>query len=252
MDFRHATIFFRAGAAGLVKVGAGDMEENEMGLSRTAAFAAVILPLAASAYQAAPATRSYGRDPLAVGSTPVAREARRVEAEPAHGFFPVGLYLLPNIGFPGEHWDVGPLRISIIAGRNRDVYGLDLGLVGNMSTEEFTGFQAAGIFNRVGHSDGAVQFAGIFNHSCGDFAGLQVAIANIVDGEMDGLQIGLYNRSSVLDGMQLGFVNIIDSGDGIQIGVINSARELDGLQIGVINVIRDSTMPFLPIVNFAF
>ena len=147
---------------------------------------------------------------------------------------------------------MGPLRISIIAGRNRDVYGLDLGLVGNMSTEEFTGFQAAGIFNRVGHSDGAVQFAGIFNHSCGDFAGLQVAIANIVDGEMDGLQIGLYNRSSVLDGMQLGFVNIIDSGDGIQIGVINSARELDGLQIGVINVIRDSTMPFLPIVNFAF
>lgn len=216
-----------------------------------AAAMAAILPLVATAYQAEPIVRDYGASP-AGGATPVVREAHRVEAEPSHGFFPIGIYLLPNIGFPSEHWDVGPIRINLISGRNRDVYGLDLGIVGNMATEEFAGLQLAGIFNRIGHSDGAVQFAGIFNHSCGDFTGLQVAIANIVDGEMDGLQIGLCNRASVLDGMQLGFVNIIDSGDGVQIGVINSARELDGLQIGVINVIRDSTMPFLPIINFAF
>lgn len=217
-----------------------------------AAALAAVMPLLLSAYQAAPVERTYGAEPAATGKTPVIREARRAEAESAHGFFPVGLYLLPNIGFPGEHWDVGPVRVNIIAGRNRDVYGLDLGLVGNMVTEEFTGLQSAGFFNRIGHSDGAVQLAGVFNYCRSDCAGLQVAIANVVDGEMDGLQIGLYNRASVLDGMQLGVVNIVDSGDGVQIGVINSARELDGLQIGVINVIRDSSMPFLPLVNFAF
>lgn len=252
MEFRHATIFFRADGGCQSQRGAEKERRTTMSKANLAAAALVaILPLVATAYQAEPIVRDYGVSP-AGGTTPVVREAHRVEAEPSHGFFPIGIYLLPNIGFPGEHWDVGPVRVNIIAGRNRDIYGLDLGLVGNMVTEEFTGLQSAGVFNRIGHSDGAVQLAGIFNKCYSGFTGLQVAIANVVDGEMDGLQIGLCNRSSVLDGMQLGVVNIVDSGDGVQIGVINSARELDGLQIGVINVIRDSSMPFLPLLNFAF
>ncbi len=212
----------------------------------------IVLPLVAAAYQDVPTRRDYGAKPAATDSTPVARDARRIEAEAAHGFFPFGLYLLPNIGFPGEHWDVGPVRINLISGRNRDVYGLDIGLIGNMVEEEFTGVQAAGFFNRVGQSDGAVQLAGVFNRCERDFSGLQAALANSNDGELDGLQIGAFNRAAVLDGMQLGIVNIVDSGDGVQIGLINSARELDGLQIGVVNIIRDSTMPFFPVINFAF
>ncbi len=218
----------------------------------TAVVAVALLPATAPAYQAAPTVRDYGAKPAAVGPAPVLREAHKAEAEPAHGFFPFGLYLLPNIGFPGEHWNVGPVRINIIAGRNRDVYGLDLGLVGNMVEEEFTGVQAAGFFNRIGHSDGAIQVAGILDHCSGDLAGLQVALANVIGGGLEGLQIGLYNRASVLNGMQIGFFNVVDSGDGVQIGVVNSARELDGLQIGLVNVIRESTVPFFPIANFAF
>ena len=253
MEFGHATLFSAPEVECPTKKDAEKERRTTMRKTNLAAAAlAATMPLALSAYQAAPVTRAYGAEPAATDKTPVVREARRAEAEPAHGFFPLGLYLLPNIGFPGEHWDVGPVRINLIAGRNRDVYGLDLGLVGNMATEEFSGLQSAGLFNRIGHSDGAVQLAGVFNHCCGDFTGLQAAIANVADGEMDGLQIGLYNRASVLDGMQLGFFNIVDSGDGVQIGVINSARELDGLQIGVINIIRDSSMPFLPLLNFAF
>lgn len=213
---------------------------------------AVVLPLVAAAYQEAPTSRDYGAKPAATSSTPVARDARRAEAEASHGYFPFGLYLLPNVGFPGEHWDVGPVRINLISGRNRDVYGLDIGLIGNMVEEEFAGVQVAGFFNRIGHSDGAVQLACIFNRCERGLSGLQVALANSDDGELDGLQIGAFNRAAVLDGMQLGIVNIIDSGDGVQIGLINSARELDGLQIGLVNIIRDSTMPFFPVVNFAF
>ena len=206
-----------------------------------AVCAATVLTAVAQVHQAAD-----------FGAEPVVREVRRAEADPAHGFFPVGLYLLPNIGFPKENWDVGPVRINVVSGRNRDVYGIDVGLVGNMVAEEFTGVQAAGLFNRIDHSDGALQLAGVLNRVEGGFTGLQASAVNAVDGDLEGLQIGLYNRASVLDGMQIGFANIVDSGSGLQLGIVNSARELDGLQIGLVNVIRDSTVPFFPIVNFAF
>lgn len=216
-----------------------------------AAAMAAILPLVSTAYQAEPIVRDYGAR-NASKSSPVIRDLAPPPLPSAHGISPLGIGILPAVELPSQDWDVALVRLNVFVGRHREVYGLDAGVIGNETVGEFVGVQAAGFYNRIGYSEGALQFAGIFNHSCGDFAGLQVAIANIVDGEMDGLQIGLCNRASVLDGMQLGFVNIIDSGDGVQIGVINSARELDGLQIGVINVIRDSTMPFLPIVNFAF
>ena len=70
--------------------------------------------------------------------------------------------------------------------------------------------------------------------------GIQLAgLMNINLGDIDGIQIaGLFNGA--------------DSVRGIQIGLINVAQKLSGLQIGLVNYIRESPVPFLPIINLKF
>ena len=200
------------------------------------------------------ATRFYGRGEVAPATD--SRVVTRGIAEPSipsAGIVPFALSLVPAIEFPSEDWSVAGLRIDVLAGRHRDVWGIDVGVLGNEIEEDMEGVQVAGLFNRIGRSDGAWQSAGILNRCERDFYGLQTAgILNWTDGTVEGAQIALLNRASELSGLQIGLYNAIDRGSGVQIGFINAARSLDGLQIGVVNVIRDSTVPFFPIVNFAF
>lgn len=198
-----------------------------------------------------PVVRQFGQ-PDDISRRPSVRELALDEPPPAPGLQVLALSLFPSVEVPSAEWDVAPLRLNLLVGRHRDVYGLDIGLLGNETTCEFAGVQAAGLFNRIGSSRGAVQCSSILNRSIGDFSGLQVSLLNTVGAEMDGIQVGLVNRASVLSGLQVGFFNVVDSGRGVQIGVVNSAREIDGLQIGLLNVIEDSSVPFFPIVNFAF
>ena len=55
-----------------------------------------------------------------------------------------------------------------------------------------------------------------------------------------------------LSGLQIGLYNSVETGSGVQIGLANYAMSLQGLQIGLVNVNRASSVPFFPIVNFAF
>ena len=199
-------------------------------------------------------TRTYGAPAAPSPGSVATREISPPPPPPEGGVSPLAISLLPGVGIPTSgDWSVAGLRIDILAGRHRDVWGLDVGLVGNEVSVNLEGIQVAGIFNRIGRSDGAVQIAGIVNRCEGDFSGLQAAgIDNWTDGAVDGLQVALVNRAAVLSGLQIGLYNSTDNGSGVQIGLINSARSFDGVQIGVFNVIRESTLPFLPIVNFAF
>lgn len=211
----------------------------------------LVLPVAGFASSAEPAVHDYSKTAVA-GEAPITRIAHEVEIEPAEGVSPLSINLSPALGLPGEDWDIFGLRINLIAGRSRDVYGFDFGLVYNDVKDEFNGLQVSGVVNVIGRSDGAIQLAGILNRCRGDYVGCEFAAVNDVSKEMVGLQVGLFNWASVLSGVQLGLVNMIGAGSGLQIGLVNSARELDGLQIGIVNVIKDSTMPFAPLVNFAF
>ena len=181
---------------------------------------------------------------------------RPIHAEPSapsSGVTPLAIALVPAIGLPPDDWSVAGLRIDLLVGRHRDVWGVDIGLLGNEVSESFEGLQIAGLFNRIGRSDGAWQTAGILNRCEGDFCGLQSAGAlNWTDGAVEGVQIALLNRATELSGLQLGLYNAVDCGSGVQIGLVNAARSFDGLQIGIINVIRDSSVPFFPIINVAF
>lgn len=217
-----------------------------------AAAMAVILPLVVTANQAEPIVRDYGAR-NARKSAPVICDLAPPPLPPAHGISPLGIGILPAVGMPSQDWDVALLRLNIFVGRHREVYGLDAGVIGNETVGEFVGVQASGFYNRIGYSEGALQFAGIMNRCAGDFAGLQTAVAaNITDGTMSGFQFGLVNRAARLDGLQIGFFNIAETGSGVQIGVWNSAQSLEGLQIGLGNYNADSSMPFFPVINFAF
>lgn len=186
-------------------------------------------------------------------SIPVTRDLSRPVADPAHGFTPISFSLFPGASLPPESWSVFFLRINIITGRHRDVYGFDIGTIGNEVIENFVGIQLAGFYNKVGRSNSALQFAGLINRCQGDFTGMQIAtLQNTTDGTMTGFQFGILNRVSRLDGLQIGLVNVAETGTGIQIGLWNSARSLEGLQIGVANCNTDSTIPFFPVINFAF
>lgn len=180
--------------------------------------------------------------PVAVLSIPLSR-----------GTAPFALSLWPEAQFPEREYDIAPLRLSLVAGHHRSLAGLDIGLLGNELDAGLRGIQISGLVNIVGYSDGGIQAAVLLNGSRQDFCGAQLgSVLNRVDGELAGLQIALVNRASVLSGLQVGLFNSVETGSGVQIGLANYAMSLQGLQIGLVNVNRASSVPFFPIVNFAF
>lgn len=169
------------------------------------------------------------------------------------GFSPLGISLFPKGGLPCQNWDVVFLRINIFAGSHNNVYGLDVGTIFNEVKNNFVGVQCAGFCNKIGFSDGCFQVAGIFNKSEGDFVGLQLAsILNITDETLNGLQVGLVNKTEKIEGAQLGFCNYTNTGEGVQFGVLNFAEDFKGIQIGFSNYNKNSSIMFCPFVNFAF
>jgi hypothetical protein len=139
---------------------------------------------------------------------------------------PFEIALLPYIQLPGTDFGVTGLRLSGI-GLSREVRGLDLALLGNITKVEFKGIAISGLFN--------------YNRGGSIVTGLQVAgLANINSGhsEVYGLQIAGFNCAGTVYGLQLGLLNI--------------ANELHGIQIGVLNINRNGPFHASPIINAAF
>ena len=109
-------------------------------------------------------------------------------------------------------------------GYNRNVYGLEVNLVGSMTERTVGGIQVSGLTNIVGE----------------DMYGAQLAIGANFTRRVHGLQAALvYNQTDLLWGCQLGLVNMAFACD-------------HGFQIGLVNVIMDNQLPFLPFVNGYF
>ena len=77
-------------------------------------------------------------------------------------------------------------RLNLPYGRNKEVYGIDLGFV-----------------NRVDEN----------------FSSWQMGFVNLVGGRSSGLQMGLYNSSKELKGIQLGLLNTAREMKGLQLGL---------------------------------
>ncbi|MEI9479227.1 MAG: hypothetical protein WCO26_22020 [Deltaproteobacteria bacterium] len=201
-----------------------------------------------------------------------------------------------------DDWDIYGLRLNLLYGNNRDLVGLDLGLVN--SARAFEGVQL-GFMNipiesipTFGSSSVGVQ-AGIVNISSGALAGLQIGgLGCAVMGRMAGLQIGMLcdanvsmtglqasgglcggsssgtmngvqigttlipmifgsplssNCANELNGIQIGlWCNKAGTARGLQIALINIADKMTGVQIGLANIIKESPVPFFPIINAHF
>ena len=113
--------------------------------------------------------------------------------------------------------------------------GVDLGIIGR--AQYFNGLQL-----NLWRNDVRDQLSGA-QCGCYNSAGLS---------NMMGLQVGLWNESRTIYGMQIGLVNLSDYMEGVQIGLINRVDGMYGFQFGLINIIRDSQVPFCPLINIGF
>lgn len=185
--------------------------------------------------------------------SPITRQANTPEAGHSEGLSPFALSIIPPAQFPSEGYDIYGIRISLFVGAHRDVGFIDVGTLGSIASGNLSGVQVSGIYNRIGESDGAIEIAGFLNYCERDFAGLQVStFANTVLGDLQGLQIALANTAADFSGLQVGVINRVERGFGLQIGLVNYAYQLEGLQLGLFNIIKDSSIPFMPVLNFAF
>jgi hypothetical protein len=158
---------------------------------------------------------------------------------------PISVAIVPPVQFPPGDFSVTGLRASVLWGKHRDVYGLDFGLLGNITEQTFTGIAVSGVFNNT-HGTTTIlglQLAGItnintnktsvyglqaalgvnYNSAAATVAGIQLALlANVAPfTDIYGLQVGLYNRAKEIYGFQIGLVNVADNLHGIQIGLAN-------------------------------
>jgi len=124
-----------------------------------------------------------------------------------------------------EGMDVSGFRLSIFHGKNRNVYGLDLGGFFNQATGDFGGLQA-GLANTAGGDVYGPQFSALWNRAGGDFIGLQVCGGGInnVGGSGYGIQVAPFanNVSGYLKGAQIAGIFNKASITGLQIGLINN------------------------------
>lgn len=174
------------------------------------------------------------------------------ELQPADGISPFAISLFPPAQFPPQTWDIYGFRLNVFVGHHRNVGFIDAGVLGNVADGNVTGVEIAGLYNRIGSSDGAIQAACIMNYVDQDFCGVQLGLVNSVNGDMQGLQAGAINMTQDGSGIQLGVFNRAERFSGLQVGVANFAYQLQGVQIGAFNVIADSNIPFLPLINAAF
>ncbi len=148
----------------------------------------------------------------------------------AQDTWPVDVSCLDWIHRPA---DVAGLRLGLPYGKNDSVTGVDIGLWG------------------VSDYAWAIQFNLLHNSVRDEMGGIQVSCVNDA-GHLTGLQFGLWNTAPTMEGFQIGLLNLADSVNGFQVGIVNRTENMKGYQFGLVNVIRESPVPFAPLVNFYF
>lgn len=174
---------------------------------------------------------------------------------------PVGVSILPPVQFPPKDFTITGARVSLLWGSHRDVYGVDLGVLGNYTAQDFTGIALSGLMNKTEGTTNAIglQAAGIsnWNNNKTSVYGLQIAGVlnkNKATSSVAGLQIALVNLSeqTAIYGAQLGVYNKARVVYGFQIGLVNDTTNLHGIQIGLVNFNRQGLFVVSPIINMGF
>lgn len=174
---------------------------------------------------------------------------------------PLSVGVVPPAQFPPSDYTVTGARVSALWGHHRQVYGLDLGLLGNITDQNFVGVGVSGLFNYTKGSTTALglQLAGITNINLQKTSvyGIQAALGvnyNKAASKVVGLQLALANIAAHTDiyGVQVGIYNVAKEVYGLQLGIINIATNLHGIQIGLLNFHYTGLFYVSPIINVGF
>lgn len=174
---------------------------------------------------------------------------------------PVSFGIVPPIQFPPSDFSVTGLRVSALWGSHRDMYGVDLGLVGNITAQDFTGIGLSGGFNKTEGTTNAIglQGAGIANWNTGKTSIYGLQFAGIVNmnkaaSKVVGVDLAMVNLTAqtVIYGVQAGVYNKARSVYGLQLGIVNDCTDLHGIQIGLVNFHRQGLFVVSPVINIGF
>ncbi len=175
---------------------------------------------------------------------------------------PLSVGLVPPLQFPTQEFTIAGSRISVLWGKHRDIYGLDVGGIGNITEGNFVGAAVSGIFNLTNGKTTilGLQAAGIANVNTKEIKviGLQVALGlnqNDSASTIIGLQVAAIANLSAFSnvyGAQIGLYNHALEVYGLQIGLVNSAKNLHGMQIGLLNFNDGGVFKVSPILNIGF
>lgn len=174
---------------------------------------------------------------------------------------PLSVGIVPPVQFPPDDFNVTGLRMSLLWGKHRDVYGLDIGALGNITEQRFVGIGLAGGFNYTqGHTTIlGLQLAGgaNINTEKTNVYGAQLALgfnSNTATSSVTGIQAAIANLSghTTIYGAQIGVYNRAQEVYGLQIGLVNVASSLHGIQIGLINFHHKGIFAVSPILNIGF
>jgi hypothetical protein len=180
-----------------------------------------------------------------------------VPALSAAGWSPLQVAIWHPIQMVPDQWDVYGMRMNLIYGKNKNVWGVDVG-VANTTEGPVRGIQA-GVINGPGDLDG-IGVGGI--NSTRRVNGFQAGLFSVAEERVTGIQLSaLFNQSPVVRGLQLhaGISgNFSDDVMGAQIGAglptFNQAEVMRGVQISPIgaNYVNKSMKGFqLSIYNSA-
>lgn len=128
---------------------------------------------------------------------------------------------------------VNDWSVNILAGYSRGNRIAEFGGIGNITRENMTGLQAAGVFNNLGGNATGAQLAGVYNFTGDTLRGLQASGVVNVAGYGQGVQAaGVLNLAphGYFSVQAAGVVNIADSVAVQAAGVWNQADYLSGLQ----------------------
>ena len=163
--------------------------------------------------------------------------------------------------FPSPQDNVYGFRFGMIRSLNRNVIGLDLGLMFSETRGYFYGIGISGLVNKVyerAHIVG-LQLAGLYNVDAGaTIVGFQIAsFKNHItsDAKVIGLQLAAFSNQAArtnVYGMQISLVNRARKVAGLQLGLVNVADNLYGIQLGLVNVNINGPIKFFPGINIGF
>jgi hypothetical protein len=167
----------------------------------------------------------------------------------AEGCHPVQLSLVTPAQIVQKEDAVCGVRLDLLWGDNKAVWGLDAGLTNGAS--ELRGIEVGGLVNRLRNLEDTpytqswgMQLAGLVNTNIkAPFAGFQVAglVNDHDEASFIGIQVaGLANDNdrSSFGGLQVALFsnqNYQSEVTGIQLALFNQAQKLNGLQIGMAN-----------------